>query len=271
MIGGISVGVVVVVVAVVVAIGLSGGGTSGAPRTTLAPSIEAHLTSVPLSTLVAGAATGTQLQPAVALNGTPLSATSKPEILYIGAEFCSICATERWVMVAALSHFGTFSNLQQTHSAIRDGDIPTLSFYGSTFSSPYVTFTPVETTTNQPQGNYYKTLQTPTAAQQALWQAGMTKAGQAGLGFPFIDIGGKYELITSQFPATTLEGHSFTDIANSVGDNTNSIGAAISASAAALIKYICATTGQQPATTCKAVAGVNAPVGSSTGTSSSAP
>ena len=88
-------------------------------------------------------------------------------MLYIGAEFCPICATERWPMLVALSHFGTFSNVSQTHSAVSDGDIPTLSFYGSTYTSPYLTFTPVETTTNQPSGNYYKTLETPTSAEMA--------------------------------------------------------------------------------------------------------
>ena len=101
-------------------------------------------------------------------------------MLYIGAEFCPICATQRWPMTVALSHFGTFSNLQQTHSAVSDGNIPTLSYYGSTFTSPYLTFTPVETTTNQPSGNYYQTLETPTAAQNALWQAN-SPDGQADL------------------------------------------------------------------------------------------
>ena len=56
--------------------------------------------------------------------------------------------------------------------------------------------------------------------------------------FPFIDIGGKYLLSASQYPATTLQGLNFTDIANSVTANTSPVGVDINASAAALIKYL---------------------------------
>jgi hypothetical protein len=84
-------------------------------------------------------------------------------------------------------------------------------------------------------------------------------------------MGGKYLLNTSQYPPTLLIGHSFNDIASSVGNNNTTIGANIDASAAALIKYLCGITGQQPAPTCSAVANANAPVSSTTsGANSSA-
>ena len=169
-------------------------------------------------------------------------------------------------MVVALSHFGAFSNVSQTHSAVSDGDIATLSFYGSTYSSPYLTFTPVETTTNQPSGNYYKTLETPTPAETALWQAEQPQQQT----FPFIDIGGKWLLQSAQYPPQSLEGHSFTDITDSIGANDNGIGVDIDASAAVLSKEICAVTGQQPAATCRAVAGVNTTAATTPGGSSPA-
>jgi hypothetical protein len=152
-------------------------------------------------------------------------------------------------MTVALSHFGTFTNLQQTHSAVRDGNIPTVSYYGSTFTSPYLTFTPVETTTNQPSGTYYKPLETPTPAQQQLWAQHSPNREEA---FPFIYIGGKWLLQTSQFPDTLLEGKSFNQILNSVGNNGTSVGASIDASAAVLIQKICTITGEKPAATCAA-------------------
>jgi hypothetical protein len=230
----------------------------------------ARLTSVPVSTLVEGSADKNLSlvppQPPASGGGAALTAGGKPEMLFIGAEYCPICATERWVMLTALSHFGTFSNVSQTHSAVRDGNIPTLSFYNSTFKSPYLTFTPVETTTNQPQGNYYKTLQTPTAAQVALWKAN-EQGGQEA--FPFIDIGGKWVLVSSQFSDQILLGHSFNTIANSIGSNENAIGVNVSASAAVMIKAICDVTGQQPAATCKAVA--NVPMGTSSSSGQSSP
>jgi hypothetical protein len=251
--------VVVVVIAVLVAVGLSSGGAKAAPRTLVPPATAHALQSVPLATLVAASAKVSDLRPATQLSGPPLVSGNKPEFLYIGAEFCPICAAQRWPMAVALSHFGTFTNLQQTRSAVRDGNIATLSFYGSSFSSPYLTFTPVETTTNQPKGNYYQPLETPTAAQQSLWSS--TLGGS--LTFPFLYMGGKYLLNTSQYPPTLLIGHSFNDIASSVGNNNTTIGVNIDAAAAALIKYLCGTTGQKPAATCAAVANVNAPVSSS--------
>ena len=97
-------------------------------------------------------------------------ADGKPLITYIGAEYCPFCAAERWSLAVALSRFGTFSNLSGTHSSDSDvyPDTQTLSFYGSTYTSPYVDFQAVEEATNQPVGGSYQTLQAPTAAQSAL-------------------------------------------------------------------------------------------------------
>ena len=258
---------VVVIIAALIGIKLSSGGSSsGAPRQPAPAAAVTKLTTVPLSTLVAGAAKINGLQEAQPAGDAPLTKGGKPDLLYIGAEFCPICATERWPMVVALSHFGTFTNLSQTHSAVRDGNIATLSFYGSTFSSPYLSFSPVETTTNQPSGNYYKPLESPTPAQQAIWQ----KHEGSNLSFPFIDIGGKWLLETSQYPDTILQGKTFSDIVGAVGSNDNTLGAAIDASAATLIRYICDLTGNKPAQTCQAVAGLSLPSGSGSGASSPA-
>jgi hypothetical protein len=144
---------VVILVAVLVGVGLSSPGAKAAPRTPV-PQANSHaLQSVPIGSLVAASSQVTTLQPAAQLSGPALTLAGKPQILYIGAEFCPVCGAERWALVVALSQFGTFTNLQQTTSAARDGHIPTVSFYGSSYASPYVTFTPVETTTNQPKGN----------------------------------------------------------------------------------------------------------------------
>jgi hypothetical protein len=250
------------VVALVVA-KAAGGGSGGAPREPLPAADSAKLQNVPLATLLAAGAKQSVIWPA-SISQASLTANGKPEMLYIGAEFCPFCATQRWPMTVALSHFGTFTNLQMTHSAVRDGNIPTVSYYGSTFHSQYLTFTPVETTTNQPSGGYYKTLETPTAAQNALWQAN-TPPGQSP-SFPFIDIGGKWLLQVAQFSDTLLEGKSFNQVLNSVGNNNTSVGAYIDASAAVLIQKICTITGQQPAATC--AASKAAPLAPRSGTSS---
>jgi hypothetical protein len=54
---------------------------------------------------------------------TPLLySKARPEIIFLGAEFCPYCATERWSIVMALSKFGTFSHLVGTTSSSTDVD-----------------------------------------------------------------------------------------------------------------------------------------------------
>ena len=151
--------------------GSSGTGTGTDTGTTaLSPQVVAAL-SVPAATLDAVGSPSGDVLPTKIGNGTILKgADGKPLITYIGAEYCPYCAAERWSLAVALSRFGTFSNLSGTHSSDSDvfPDTQTLSFYGSSYSSPYVDFQPVEEETNQPAGDGYQTLQTPTAAQSAL-------------------------------------------------------------------------------------------------------
>ena len=104
--------------------------------------------------------------------GTPLTSGGKPEMLYMGAEYCPYCAAERWSMIVALSRFGTFSGLSTVHSSTTDtpSNISTFTFHGSSYTSKYLTFTPVEMQTNilDPSTGNYTALQTPTTEQQAL-------------------------------------------------------------------------------------------------------
>jgi thiol-disulfide isomerase/thioredoxin len=69
-----------------------------------------------------------------------LNDNGKPLIVYIGAEYCPYCAAERWAAVIALSRFGTFTGLGQTHSSSSDvyPDTATLSFHGAVYASQYL-------------------------------------------------------------------------------------------------------------------------------------
>jgi len=53
--------------------------------------------------------------------GTALTSNGKPEMLYMGAEYCPYCAAARWSMIVALSRFGTFTGLTTLHSAAANG------------------------------------------------------------------------------------------------------------------------------------------------------
>jgi hypothetical protein len=252
-------GVVVVLVVVISLVVISSfqssttaskAGSSPASGSPIPATLLERLQSVPLKTLMSSPTGGIDVSPG-SIKDPKLTSGGKPELLYIGAEFCPVCATERWAMYVALSKFGTFSPQPgEIHSAIRDGDIQTLTFYKTKFTSPYLTFTPVETTTNEPDGNYYVSLQEPTQEQLRLWES------HTGQSFPWLDFGGDKDLTSAQYDPTVLEGMSFNSIASQVGNNSTVDGADIDASAKVLIQTICGTlTSNKPAAVCNAVGG----------------
>src|ERR1700749_1723784 len=98
-----------------------------------------QVTSVPAATFNAvGAGT------AAGLNATsgqpPLTANGKPEVVYMGGEFCPYCAAERWALTAALGRFGTFTGLNLIHSSPTDvyPSTPTISFHGFGYTSKFL-------------------------------------------------------------------------------------------------------------------------------------
>jgi hypothetical protein len=259
MVGLGSIVLVLVIVVVFVVVKATGGGSGGgggssasgaspAAGTPVATSITSKLTSIPLSTLAAASTSGLDT-PTHAISDPALTADGKPDLLYIGAEFCPYCAAERWALYVALSKLGTFSPQPgRIHSAVADGDIPTLTFYKTSYSSPYLTFTSVENTTNAPVNGSYPILQTPTAAEKNLWDT------NDGGSYPFVDFGGKVDLTSSQYDPQLLEGKTFDQIASDIGDNSTSIGADIDASAKVLLQTICGDmTSHKPAAVCSAV------------------
>jgi hypothetical protein len=262
----VAVVVAVVVVAVVVIVGVSSGG-GGLPRKPAPISAVNQMKSVPMSSLVEAAGVEKQLNFAQTAAGGALTSGGKPVVLYIGAEFCPICAAQRWPMTLALMKFGTFNNLKQTHSAKADGNAGTWSYYGSSYSSPYLVFQSYELYTNQPYNGYYKPLEKLPADAQSNWTAneGSNEA------FPFINFAGKAVLETAQYNPSIIYNKSFDQILSFVGTNDNTIGASIGASAAVFTKYLCGLTNNQPGDVCSAVAHVSAPIVSNkTGASSPA-
>lgn len=247
-------GVIVVIgVALVVATVAGRDDGKGSATRSLAPVSLVHtVTSVPDSVAnQIGAGTATSLP--VALNAPSVTSDGKPVVTYMGAEYCPYCAGERWAMVLALSRFGTFDKLGATHSA--SGDVhpntPTFTFHGSTFSSPYVDFQPVEMQTNQLSGSTYSTLDTPTAAQKKLLATYDAPPYFQGSGaIPFIDFAGKYGLSGASYDVSVLDGQSADDIAKALHDPNSPIAKSIVGTANAMTAAICAATNDQPASAC---------------------
>jgi len=256
--------VVLAVVALVVV--KATGGSGGAPAASKLPAGSSAATSAGTSALPAGVlADVTSVSPTtLSAIGEP-SATAaptstgakaaltasngKPEILYIGAEYCPFCAAERWSIVEALSRFGTFSGLSATHSSTTDiyPDTQTFSFYGATYTSTSLDFTSVELETNQASGDSYTTLQTPTSAENALLSK-YDKAPyttQAG-SIPFLDIDNKYISVGAGYSPQVLQGLSLQQIAARLNDKNSTVAIAIDGEANRIAAAITAATGVQP-------------------------
>ena len=258
-------GSVVVIIAVVLAFvlvkvnshGKSATSSANGPTGTALATVVKNTTTVPASTLDSvGAGSGVTGLPK-AITGSPLTSGGKPEMLYMGAEYCPFCAAERWGMVVALSRFGTFKNLSTTHSASGDEfpNTATWTFDKSSYTSKYLTFSSVEMQTNKlaSDGQSYTTLQTPTAAQNALlakYDAPPYVASSSKGAIPFIDIGNKYMISGSSFSPQILQGKTWSQIATALKDPSSPIAKAIDGTANYITAAICKTTGNQPASAC---------------------
>jgi len=253
----LAIAAVVVVIAVVgglVIIRLVGGGkkTATSPSGSADASIVSALSSIPESTFSTVGVEGVQTTP-TPITAPALTANGKPKVLYIGAEYCPYCAAERWPMAVALSRFGTFSNLGTTHSSASDvfPNTPTLSFHGSTFTSQYLAFTGVETTTNQQVNGQYEPLDTPTAEDQKTFDTYNAPPYMQSAGsIPFIDIGGKFVSSGATYSPELLAGKTQAQIADALKDPSNPITKSVIASANIYTAAICKITNNQPANVC---------------------
>ena len=227
-------------------------------------SVVTNVTSVPASALDSvGDGGGAVTAKPLTINGPALTANGKPEVLYIGAEYCPYCAAERWAMIVALSRFGTFSGLATIHSAAADGaghaepypNTPTWTFANAKYTSPYLTFSTVEQYTNVPDSSngFYTNLQTMTKAQQAL----ITKydappyVSTAG-SIPFVDFGNKYLVAGASYSPQVLAGLSWATIGADLSNPNSAVAKAVDGTANYITAAICKLTGNQPASACTA-------------------
>ncbi|HUK73474.1 MAG TPA: DUF929 family protein [Streptosporangiaceae bacterium] len=251
---GSVVAVIAIVVAFVLIKGVSNNSstTASLPTGTALSKIVSNATNVPAATL-ATIGKGTIQTAPTALTGQPaLTKNGKPEIVYIGAEYCPYCAAERWPTVVALSRFGTFSNLGVTRSDTSDvyPSTKTLTFHGSSYTSKYVAFSPVEQTDPN-----RKTLETPTAQEDALIAKYdsppyVPSASQGAI--PFIDFGNKYLISGASYSPQILQGKSWAQISAALSDPSSPIAKAVGGTANYMTAAICKLTNNQPANVCTA-------------------
>jgi hypothetical protein len=240
---------VAVIVGVLVAINATSkhGPASGRKGDAASTAVLAQVTGVPAAVFDAVGA-GHPVSEPQAVNAPPLTAGGLPRVLYIGAEYCPFCAAQRWPVIVALARFGTWSGLSYSFSAASPEvypDTPTFTFHGATYTSKYLSFTGVETHTNQVSGNGYTPLDTLSAADSRL----MASYDPQGV-IPIVIIGGSYYAGEATVSPALFKGLTQTQIAASLSDPTSPVGSAVDAAANAFTAAFCKVTAGQPAAVC---------------------
>lgn len=274
-------GTVLVVLAVLVIVlvsvtGSKGPGQKGFGMKPIPASVMRDVSSVPASAFTAAGTSADQTngpfpsfaaikpaQPALSLGGKPL-------IVYVGSNWCPYCAATRWPLVVALARFGTFKGLKITESGLGAGSTSeiypktnTLSFHGSTYTSPYISFKAVEqcsdiiptTSSAAIQGcNGYQPLEslTGTAAKvfsKYNYPPFQTSTNEGGI--PFLDMGNKYSEDGAFINPAILSDLNWGDIAQSLGSNPAALPAQpIVVGATYYTAAICKLTHEKPGSVC---------------------
>jgi hypothetical protein len=245
-VGGSVLAVIAIVVAFVVIKASQGTpATTGSSAGSVLPAgVARQVARVPAGTLDAVGG-GSVVPGAVkAVSGAPLTRSGKPEMLYIGAEFCPYCAELRWSMAVALSRFGTFTTpLRGIHSSPTDvyPNTATVTFYQAGYTSRYLAFSPVENETVD-----RSPLQATTGQQQAIWN----KYDPGS--YPFIDFGNKYVITAPIYNPAVLQGKTWAQIAAALRNPSSPIAQGVDGAANYITAAICKMTGNQPASACTA-------------------
>lgn len=167
----------------------------------------------------------------------------KPVVLFVGAQYCPFCATERWAMVLALGRFGRWSGLRPMHSTPGSSGWPGIATYDllhATYSSPVVALQERE------MADFAgRPLQALTAAQTRAVDAGDPHGN-----IPFLLIAGRYAQTGAGYSAGLLVGLSFARIHHFVyADPASRVGRAVEGEANVISALICNSLGAQAATT----------------------
>jgi len=250
----VTISIVVAIIAVVVVLALVVESLGSNPYSSynlqpVSSTVMADITGVSDSTL-ASVMVPSSVTPPTAITANHLTSNGKPVVVYVGGEFCPFCAIERWSVIIALSHFGTFSGLEYMQSSSTDTNpnTPTFTFRSgnSTFTSNYVSFVPVEEWDRSDSVR-----QTPSATVQALYTQYGTCPSTNQIGIPFVDIANAYVVnCGAQFSLPQIAGDNWTQVASQLNTPSSTVAQAMDGAANTLITAICKVDGAQPASVC---------------------
>ncbi|MBT8226819.1 MAG: DUF929 family protein [Dactylosporangium sp.] len=251
--------VVVVVVAMVVVSRIVDSGTTAAPAVSgaAADRIVRQTTTLPAAILDQVGKGQVLAKPQTVTDQPALADAGKPLIVYIGAEYCPFCASQRWPVVVAMSRFGTFAGLGMTHSASDDvyPNTQSFSFHGSSYTSQYLAFQGVEVATNEREGNGYGPLDTLTPLQQQIMTTLNAPPYVDSSGaIPFMDFANQYFLLGGAYDAELLQKQSAEQIVAALRDPSDPIAQGIIGTANIFTTYLCQLTNGQPGDVCQSSA-----------------
>lgn len=246
------VGIIVVLVALVVGVFFALSNQSSQNAGADAATALKMVTSIDpktLATVGTGGSGVKSLLTPTAKGSSPLQGSNgKPEVFFLGADYCPYCAAQRWAIIVALSRFGTFGPLTPIQAA--EQNISTYTFHNSSYSSQYIDFVPVEIYDNS--GNPLDKL---TPAQQTLvntYDAPPYVQATSKGSFPFIDIANQYVASGAFYSQQTILNMSQLEIAKQITDSTTDVSKGVLGTANYLTAAICTATNNQPANVCTA-------------------
>jgi thiol-disulfide isomerase/thioredoxin len=183
-----------------------------------------------------------------------LTTGGKPEVVYVGANWCPYCAATRWPLVVALSRFGTFTGLRITSSSSIDSypSTPTVSFYGSTYTSRYISSSSDSLAVRECNG--YLPLQHLSKTVAKIFDkydappCVPTKTDDGS--FPFMDFANKVFECGAFLNPTILGGFTQVQVAESLSNPLASPAQTILVGANFYSAIICSLTGDQPKSVC---------------------
>jgi Domain of unknown function (DUF929) len=240
LVSGAAVGAVLAAVGALVSVSLATPPPSSARESRAESVVVRQATAVPLGLLtrVNPGQAATPLQK-VSTPGPPLTVDRKPAIVFVSEESCPFCAAERWPLVVALAHFGTWSDLGATRSSATDvyPNTATFSFRAAHYRSAEITLRTTELTDNTGRA-----LQPETPLDAKLIGTYdvppfVNSSDQSGA-VPFLDVANHYILAGAQYDPQVLAGLSAAQIASQLRNPQSPVARAIDGSARIIVAAI---------------------------------
>jgi hypothetical protein len=217
------------------------GAGSGANYQPLPAKVRHEITSVPRAVLKWVGSPRHDTPPKVKRT-TKLRHHGKPELAYLIAEWCPLCASESWSVAVAVSRFGSLRHLTTLNLDATDAppNLKTVSLRHSTFHSRYLAFDPVVV-----EDSHHNRVDKVPPKIRKVWMRGNAP------GFPWLDFGGRALLEESSFNPKVIEKESRAQIAAHLRHPRHRDAKLIDGAANQLTAAICVMTKDHPATICK--------------------